>query len=85
MSEGTCAGGGDTRGPTKGREYACVGRALSGGGLHGSGLRGSGLRGGGVLGMAEGAQLLARLRGAAAAAGAAVGVAVVAVAAALVD
>ena len=80
MSEGTCAGGGDTRGPTKGREYACVGRALSGGGLHGSGLRG-----GGVLGMAEGAQLLARLRGAAAAAGAAVGVAVVAVAAALVD
>ena len=80
MSEGTCAGGGDTRGPTKGLEYACVGRALSGGGLHGSGLRG-----GGVLGMAEGAQLLARLRGAAAAAGAAVGVAVVAVAAALVD
>lgn len=80
VSEGTCAGGGDTRGPTKGREYACVGRALSGGGLHGSGLRG-----GGVLGMAEGAQLLARLRGAAAAAGAAVGVAVVAVAAALVD
>ena len=80
MSEGTCAGGGNTRGPTKGREYACVGRALSGGGLHGSGLRG-----GGVLGMAEGAQLLARLRGAAAAAGAAVGVAVVAVAAALVD
>ena len=65
MSEGTCAGGGNTRGPTKGREYACVGRALSGGGLHGSGLRG-----GGVLGMAEGAQLLARLRGAAAAAGA---------------
>ena len=80
MSEGTCAGGGNTRGPTKGREYACVGRALSGGGLHGSGLRG-----GGVLGMAEGAQLLARLRGAAAAAGAAVGIAVVAVAAALVD
>ena len=72
MSEGTCAGGGNTRGPTKGREYACVGRALSGGGLHGSGLRG-----GGVLGMAEGAQLLARLRGAAAVAGAAVGVAVV--------
>jgi len=80
VSEGTRAGGGDIKGPTKGREHACVGRALSGGGLHGSGLRG-----GGVLGMAEGAQLLARLCGAAAAAGAAVGVAVVAVAAALVD